>query len=341
MDRSDSITVVIPSYNRTKELSELLDSILGQSVLPEEVVICEDHSPEREQIAKIVLSYRPQFENKAIKLVYEENEQNLGYDKNLRKGIELSSSSWAFVMGNDDLLLPSAVGVVKEFVTKHSDINFISRTFIRFNNNINQPLGVSRISMQDNVFDRNNSEANIIFRTGGFVGGLVINTAFARSISTTEFDGSLYYQIYLAASAYCDTGIGYISEPIVGGRADNPPMFGNADDDKALHVPGSYTAKGRASMWRGVLTIARSVGEKHHVDLYSSLHKELMVRQSFHVFEMNAGQSVQTNRELKTELARLGLMSHFIPRGFYMLNCILGRHARHVYKMIRKNMQAN
>lgn len=341
MESSLTISIVIPSYNRVNELSELMESILKQEIAPDEVIICEDNSPQKNEIRKLASHYKPLFLNKKIKLVYEENESNLGYDKNLRKGIELSSSEWSFVIGNDDLFLPNAIHDVKCFLNKNNGVNFISRTFLRFNTDISKPIGISRISFKDEVFDKNNSEPNIIFRTAGFVGGLVINTSFARKNTTTMFDGSLYYQIYLAAVAYCNGGIGYISTPIVGGRADNPPMFGNAADDNQLHIPGGYTAKGRASMWRGVLTISEYVGEKYKIDLYTSLHRELMIRQAFHVFEMNAGQSMKTNYDLINELGKLGLMKHYVPWGFFLLNSILGKYARIFYKIVRKKIQAN
>jgi len=339
MKNSCSIAIVIPSYNRTNELSELLDSVLNQETFPDEVIVCEDHSPERLSIEKLVSSYRNRMNEKGINLIYEDNELNLGYDKNLRKSIELGKSTWALIMGNDDLLLPEAISEIKKFLAQHNGVNFISRTFLRFNNDINSPLGVSRLSERDEVYNISNSQPNIIFRTAGFVGGLVVNVPFAKEKSSDIFDGSLYYQIYLAAVAYCEGGIGYISTPIVGGRADNPPMFGNSSDDKESHIPGSYTAKGRAAMWRGVLSIAEHVGKKYDIDLSHSLQRELMIRQSFHVFEMNAGQSVKTNLELRKELGKLGLMQHYVPWSFLLLNCLLHKQARNVYKIIRKFMQ--
>ncbi|WP_353614655.1 glycosyltransferase family 2 protein [Mangrovibacter phragmitis] len=339
MSKITSISVVIPSYNRVIELKELLESVLTQTVLPDEVLICEDNSPEKFNIQEMVNSFRESFREKNIEITFIINEKNLGYDKNLRKCIESASGQWALIMGNDDLLLPNAIEDVKSYIGRNSQVNFISRSFIRFNNNIKSPIGLSTLSNKDTIYKIEQSDPKMIFRTAGFVGGLVVNVAFAKSLHTEEFDGSLYYQIYLAASAFIGEGIGYIATPIIGGRADNPPMFGHADDDKAFHVPGSYTARGRATMWSGVLKIAKIVGEKNKVELYDSLKHELMTRQSFHIFEMNAGQSVKVNTELKTELSALGLMNHPMPIFFYIINCTLGKKARYIYRIIRKVMQ--
>lgn len=336
--RPHSFTVVVPAYNRPIELVELLDSVLGQTSMPHEVLVCEDNSPQRDEVRQVCEKYYAKLADVGVNLRYVENETNLGYDKNLRKCIEFSSSDWAVILGNDDVLLPNAIDDLNSFVSRN-DVDFISRSFVRFSRHIDNTLGVSSISGEDTVFDHLNSRPRMIFRAAGFVGGLVIRTDFARRHSTSEFDGSLYYQIYLAAIAYCGRGIGYVATPIVGGRADNPPMFGTADDDRGVHVPGSYTAKGRAKMWQGAMDIASKVGAVNGVDLLSDMRNELEVRQSFHVFEMNAGASREELRSLRLALTELGLFSHPVPRFFYCLDYMLGKRARYFYAACRKVMQ--
>lgn len=333
-----TLAIVIPAYNRPIELGELLESTLSQTRMPNKVIVCEDKSPLRDDVRAVCESYRAPLSRKGIELLYLENETNLGYDKNLRKCIELADTDWALIMGNDDVLLPNATRDVIEYVSSN-DVDFVSRTFHRFNESIKSPIGTSSLSRQNTIFGRSGAPSRMVFRAAGFVGGLVVRTDFARSISSSEFDGSLYYQIYLAASAYCGKGIGYIANPIIGGRADNPPMFGGAEDDGGVHVPGSYTAKGRARMWKGVLDIAASVGDRFQCDLLGDIRKELEVRQSFHVFEMNAVSSRQELKELRDALVQLNLFSHPLPRSLFWLDYFLGRRAVPIYKLCRRVLQ--
>lgn len=335
---NSKISVVVPAYSRSTELIELLDSVISQTAPPLEVVICEDHSPERDAIRSICNDYLPLLDSIGTSLIHIENEVNIGYDKNLRKCIESARGEWALILGNDDLLLPKACEMIENYV-KCNNVNFISRSFLRFNTNIDTPIGTSSSSDIDRVFNSNNSAPRMIFRLSGFVGGLVVNTNFARSLSTSRFDGSLFYQIYLASSAFCQEGIGYISSPIVGGRTDNPPMFGHADDDKDFHVPGSYSAKGRAQMWLGVIKITEYVGAIHNIDLVTDVRHELQARQAFHVFEMNAGQSKQKLTELKNALLEINLFSHPFTKFLYYLNYFLGPYSRFFYSTARKIIQ--
>ena len=78
-------SVCIPAYNRAHHLGDLLESILAQDFHDFEVVICEDKSREREQIAAIARDYQSRYPEV---LRYFENEENLGYDANVRKLVE-------------------------------------------------------------------------------------------------------------------------------------------------------------------------------------------------------------------------------------------------------------
>lgn len=332
------VSVVVPAYNRTGELIELLGSVLKQTTMPGEVVIVEDFSPEREAIRKVCDDHFPLFKKAGSNLRYVENEVNLGFDRNLRKCLSIPEGKWALLLGNDDLLLPTAIAEVVRYLSEH-DVVVASRSFIRFDKDINQPLGLSKISDADAVFKIGNSSSNMIFRSGAFIGGLLFNVDFCRRNEVSTYDGSLYYQIYLFSLAFCSKGIGYISTPIAAGRAGNPPMFGSAENEKSVHVPGAYTASGRAKMWQGVMDIVSDVQKKFAVDLMSDVKRELMVRQSFHIFEMNSGSGYRANRDLARELSRIGLFSHFLPFSLFCLNACLGRHASIFYGLARRFLQ--
>lgn len=340
MIEARDISIVVPAYNRSSELFELLESVLRQSVMPGEVLIVEDHSPEREKIRTICERYTSIFEAHQVKLSYVENEHNLGFDRNLRKCLRLPKGKWALLLGNDDLLLPSAIEASVKFLSTYH-VLVASRTFVRFEHDVSQPLGVSRICDQDAVFKQGISSSKMVFRSGAFIGGLLFNVEFCRENETDRYDGTLYYQIYLFALAFCKSGIGYISQQTAGGRAGNPPMFGASDNENAVHVPGGFTAAGRGKMWESVLKIVKDVERLFEVNLQDDIRHELAVRQSFHIFEMNAGAGYKANRDLARELNRLGLFMHPVPMVFFGLNVLFGARTLKFYAYMRRIFQSN
>ena len=217
--RTCDICIGIPAYSRCSELIELLESIFNQTVLPAEVTICEDNSPERESIRSIVEEWCDRFAAVGCAVNYNENDRNLGYDGNLRKVIACSHCSWVMLIGNDDLLLEEGVERAERFVRETDDVNVISRSFSRFRSDVHKPLGVSKASSRDRIFNSSNSSSKMIFRTSGFIGGLIVRREWAQSIATSRYDGTLFYQIYLSSVAFCGKGIGYIAQPVVAARA--------------------------------------------------------------------------------------------------------------------------
>lgn len=333
------LSVGIPAYSRSRELAELLASISEQTVIPAEVTLCEDKSPEREQIRALVQEWTPRLEALGCRINYHENDENLGYDGNVRKLFAVSTTPWVMLIGNDDLLLPDCVEKIAVYLQGKPAPKMISRSFVRFDTDISQPLGMSRLSDVDAVYRAGVDKPRMLFRSCGFVGGLLVNRDWANGLATDVYDGTLYYQIYLAAEAFCGEGVGYIAAPIVGGRAGNPPLFGAAAHEKGVHVPGSYTPRGRAKMWASVLRIVDEVGRRRGVLLLDDVREELAVRQSFHVFEMMAGADRKTLVELRDELKKLGLYDRMVPRFLFTLDYVLGRHAKVFFNLLRSLLQ--
>ena len=120
------ISVCIPAYNRASLLPALLDSILAQDFGDYEVLICEDGSPEREAIGRVVERYRQQA---PVRIRYEQNAVNLGYDGNIRRLVELAQGRYCLFMGNDDLLCPGALTAVAGAVHAHPDTGVVVRSY--------------------------------------------------------------------------------------------------------------------------------------------------------------------------------------------------------------------
>jgi glycosyltransferase involved in cell wall biosynthesis len=335
----DALSIAVPVYSRPTELRELLRSINEMAVLPKEVVLCEDKSPDRYLISQLAAEWKSILALKGCDLKYVENKDNLGYDGNVRSLFATATRNWVMLLGNDDVVLPEAIPAIQQFVAEHPKTKLISRSFVRFSEDRQHPLGISRQAEQDRVYAKNNSDAGMLFRLCGFVGGLIVDRQWALRKATDKYDGTLYYQIYLAALAFSQEGIGYIASPIVGARVGNSPLFGSASAEKGTHVPGSYTPKGRAAMWHGVLRICADVEETSSVSMLKQVRRELSGRQSFHVFEMMANQGRRATLSLGRELFHIGLMRHPFPWIVFLLAMIFGRHSNVFFTSIRAGLQ--
>lgn len=331
----DDLTIAVPAYSRPAELRQLLVSIANMTILPAEVLICEDKSPDRPLLAQIAAEWTTILGGKGCTLKYVENSVNLGYDGNIRNLFAQSSRPWVMLLGNDDAMLPNAVPAMQQFVGNHPGVHLISRTFVRFKRNLDEFVGITRLSHLDRVYTKDRDRPGMMVRLCGFVGGLLVDREWACRLASEDHDGTLYYQMYLAAVAFSESGIGYIAAPLVGSRAGNAPMFGSASAEKGNHVPGAYSPRARAAMWRGILNICASVERKMSVPILEDVKQELAGRQAFHVFELIMVQGRGATWELAREFHKLGLMGHPLPWVLTAFGMVFGRWSRYLFAVVR------
>ena len=96
------VSVIIPTYNRVKDLDECLDSIMVQTKLPREVIIVDDS--DNDEIENLVEHKRNEFKAKDILLKYirNEKEKSLTIARNI--GIENATGDIILFLDSDVIL---------------------------------------------------------------------------------------------------------------------------------------------------------------------------------------------------------------------------------------------
>src|SRR5512140_1350659 len=121
------ITVAIPAYNRPDELGALLETVLGQDGDGLDVLVVEDASPRGAEIRTVVEAAAQRRRDLRIRFVA--NQQNLGFDGNLRRILELSEGEFTFFMGDDDLLKPGALARVRQVIEREPNLGVVLRAY--------------------------------------------------------------------------------------------------------------------------------------------------------------------------------------------------------------------
>lgn len=250
-----TISVCIPSYNRSKYLREVLDSVVGQSDL-HEIVICEDKSPERESIRAIVAEYQARHPEL---IVYHENEINLGFDGNIRQLLRVATGDYCLFLGNDDLLVNGAVAAMSEAIAKNPDCGVLLRSYGWFEGDASNVTGSVRYFKEGVTLDAGADAIRFGYRRSCVLAGLTVLREPTLAYECTDFDGTLYYQMYVVGRLLMDHSCVYVPDLIALCRADERPQFGNAAAERGEYTPGEYTIKARLKMMKGMVDIAKSL----------------------------------------------------------------------------------
>ncbi|MCF6234820.1 MAG: glycosyltransferase [Gammaproteobacteria bacterium] len=91
------ITVVIPTYNRQDRITHAIESVLAQTLLPQEIIVVDDGSSDSTH--EVLKKYSDK-----IRLISLNKNHGVSYARN--KAITLNQSSWIALLDSDDLWSP-------------------------------------------------------------------------------------------------------------------------------------------------------------------------------------------------------------------------------------------
>jgi glycosyltransferase involved in cell wall biosynthesis len=113
------ISVAMCTYNGARFLAQQLESIVAQTRLPDELVVCDDGSAD--ESAEIVRK----FAKKApFPVRLEVNEKNLGSSKNFEKAIGLCQGDLIALADQDDVWKPRKLGVLETVLENHPEVGY-------------------------------------------------------------------------------------------------------------------------------------------------------------------------------------------------------------------------
>jgi abequosyltransferase len=267
------LSVCIPAYNRARFLDELLVSIQSQGdelAHRVEILICEDHSPEREKIRAVVQAAQ---RRSALALRYVENEHNLGYDGNIRQLVALARGEHCFFMGNDDVLAPQALTTCLALLQSHPDVGVVLRGYAVFKAHTRNVTSTVRYVHSATRLEAGADALAMCYRRSGVISGYIVSRDAAHAAATSAFDGSLYYQMHLTSKVCAVMPALVIPDVLVLCRDEVTPDFGAAPSERAHFVPGAYTPQARVHMVRSALQILNA-----HAELHTAALRERVVR---------------------------------------------------------------
>ncbi len=105
----ESVSIVVATYRRDRDLQNALESLAGQSYADIEIVLVDDNGEAlwNDKVAAIVEAFRSQYPE--IPLNYVVNPINQGSAKSRNIGIEAATGEYVTFLDDDDLYLPNKV----------------------------------------------------------------------------------------------------------------------------------------------------------------------------------------------------------------------------------------
>ena len=114
------ISICIPTYNRCQHLANCLNSIiLNTNYNRLDVQICVSDNCSTDETEAVV-----RHAQEKIDIVYRKNKTNLGMSINFLNVINMADGKYAWIIGDDDLLMPNTFERLLKIMDQNNGVNF-------------------------------------------------------------------------------------------------------------------------------------------------------------------------------------------------------------------------
>jgi glycosyltransferase involved in cell wall biosynthesis len=114
------LSIVLCTYNGEAYLAEQLDSVLGQTRLPEEVVVCDDGSVDSTWTILESFSERALARGVAVKLTRQQ--KNVGFVANFSDALRRATGDVLFLCDQDDIWYPEKLAIMSDRFAGDSEL---------------------------------------------------------------------------------------------------------------------------------------------------------------------------------------------------------------------------
>jgi glycosyltransferase involved in cell wall biosynthesis len=138
------ITVILSTYNDEQTISQAINSILNQSYVNFELIIINDCSTDKTK--EIIQSFDDG------RLVYVENNRNIGRSRSRNKGIKMAKGKYIAIMDGDDISAISRFEVQVNYLINNPNIDLVASNVIYFYRD--RVVGTSKLTLHKlNIFN--------------------------------------------------------------------------------------------------------------------------------------------------------------------------------------------
>ena len=188
MTGEKSISVVMATYNGAGYIREQLDSIMNQSIRPNELIICDDRSTDN--TVEVVRRYVTEHAYGGIIRV-EVNENNLGYADNFDKAATLAQGDLIFFSDQDDTWNPDKIKIMMDLMEQHPECVVLCSDYYPWYDGENAPKAPKSVleRMPDNGVLENVKLAKRSVYIGALGCCMCVRRSFYSDISKYRFKG--------------------------------------------------------------------------------------------------------------------------------------------------------
>lgn len=119
-DNKPTLSICIPTYNRSAHLANCLQSIkIATQHITSDIEICISDNASTDNTQDVVKKC-----NLTVPVKFHRNSKNIGIPRNFLNVINMASGEFTWLVGDDDLLLPNTISRLLQLISKQPHVDF-------------------------------------------------------------------------------------------------------------------------------------------------------------------------------------------------------------------------
>jgi glycosyltransferase involved in cell wall biosynthesis len=222
VERSPIISLCVPTYNRSGLLIEALEAIVLQIVAGNfwevvELVICDNASTDNTQA--VLSSFLEQYP--ALVVTTHLQDSNLGPDGNIYTALRKATGRWAWVLSDDDILLPGSLEYLIKMLKGFNDSPVVCVNARSFEVSPDEETASFLNNSTESIAGHNGALVHLSTMLT-FLSILVVPTASYANTDYSRFIGTQFLHSHIFIDAIKQAGgIHTVSQPLIAVRANN------------------------------------------------------------------------------------------------------------------------
>lgn len=207
MKKERSISIAMATYNGEKYLREQIDSILNQTVPPNEIVICDDCSSDN------TWAILEEYATKDNRFKIYKNNPNLGFVKNFEKALSLTTGDYIALSDQDDVWLPDHLETLLNIIGNKALAT--GNALMTDSNGVLTGMSIMKLHSCDYIMDDDIEKAySIYYYVCIYPGmGMLLSRKLLNNVLPFP-EGIDYHDSWIASIACFDGGINFTEKPI-------------------------------------------------------------------------------------------------------------------------------
>lgn len=243
------LTIAIPTYNRSRYLIRLLDSLMPQLAKASDVELLISDNASPDQTAAILEKYsREGLISRNIR-----NRTNLGADGNIAQCFAEAAGQYVWIIGDDDVLLPGALSVILNLLHQQ-EYDLVYLQAMPFTEGM-QILPVASQPFTEIIGNANTFALRThVFLT--FISGNIVNKRRVTSLEHPPFSELIGTSLVQLGWIY--TALGHFRK----GAYIHDPLLAAGSDDRggyALYTVFGTNLKHITTLWLGKPKLVRII----------------------------------------------------------------------------------